>query len=179
LDYDILKSGGSGMAEEQHLSYPLHECVFEGDVQKFARMMRTEDLSRKDKHGTVASRYQPKLIITYGLACYVTTEYLDSSLDLFVAGNTALHLAIMLGRKGRLVFGSEILFIIHQSIVSHDCLLLNNTILIILFTHLKYISDIVQLLLAHNAPVKVKNINGWTPLSEAISYGDRLTSKFI
>lgn len=94
-----MKSGGSGMAEEQHLSYPLHECVFEGDVQKFARLMRTEDLSRKDKHG-----------------------------------NTALHLAIMLGRK-----------------------------------------DIVQLLLAHNAPVKVKNINGWTPLSEAISYGDRLT----
>ncbi|CAI6349223.1 unnamed protein product [Macrosiphum euphorbiae] len=91
------------MAEEQHLSYPLHECVFEGDVQKFSRMMRTEDLSRKDKHG-----------------------------------NTALHLAIMLGRK-----------------------------------------DIVQLLLAHNAPVKVKNINGWTPLSEAISYGDRLTSKLI
>lgn len=45
------------MAEEQNLSYPLHECVFEGDVQKFARMMRTEDLSRKDKHGTVALWY--------------------------------------------------------------------------------------------------------------------------
>jgi len=95
------------MAEEEHLSYPLHECVFEGDVQKFARMMRTEDLSRKDKHGTVTSRYQPQLIIADGLARYVTTEYLDSSSHLFVAGNTALHLAIMLGRKGRLVGGSE------------------------------------------------------------------------
>lgn len=39
------------------------------------------------------------------------------------------------------------------------------------------ISDIVQLLLAHNAPVKVKNFNGWTPLAEAVSYGDRITSK--
>lgn len=65
------------MAEEQHLSYPLHECVFEGDVQKFARLMRTEDLSRKDKHGTVVSRYQLKLIITYGLASCVTTKCLD------------------------------------------------------------------------------------------------------
>lgn len=41
------------------------------------------------------------------------------------------------------------------------------------------ISDIVQLLLAHNAPVKVKNVNGWTPLAEAVSYGDRITSKFL
>lgn len=40
------------MAEEHELpSYPLHECVFEGDVQEFSRLMRTEDLSRKDKHG--------------------------------------------------------------------------------------------------------------------------------
>ncbi|KAL3869207.1 hypothetical protein ACJMK2_041917 [Sinanodonta woodiana] len=35
--------------------------------------------------------------------------------------------------------------------------------------------DIVHLLLAHGAPVKVKNIQGWTPLAEAISYGDRQT----
>ncbi|KAH8401106.1 hypothetical protein KR009_003114 [Drosophila setifemur] len=31
----------------------------------------------------------------------------------------------------------------------------------------------VRLLLAHNAPVKIKNNEGWSPLSEAISYGDR------
>ncbi|KAK3090455.1 hypothetical protein FSP39_011985 [Pinctada imbricata] len=49
-----------------------------------------------------------------------------------IHGNTALHLAVMLGRK--------------------DC---------------------IQLLLAHGAPVRVKNIQGWTPLAEAISYGDR------
>jgi len=49
-------------------------------------------------------------------------------------GNTALHLAVMLGRK--------------------EC---------------------VQLLLAHAAPVKLKNKIGWSPLAEAISYGDRQT----
>lgn len=45
-------AGGVMTEEQQLLSYPLHECVFEGDVQEFARLMRTEDLSRKDKHGT-------------------------------------------------------------------------------------------------------------------------------
>ena len=51
-----------------------------------------------------------------------------------VHGNTALHLAVMLGRR--------------------EC---------------------VQLLLAHAAPVKLKNTAGWSPLAEAISYGDRQT----
>lgn len=49
-------------------------------------------------------------------------------------GNTALHLAVMLGRK--------------------EC---------------------VQLLLNHDAPVKVKNGLGWTVLAEAVSYGHRPT----
>jgi len=49
-------------------------------------------------------------------------------------GNTALHLAVMLGRK--------------------EC---------------------AQLLLAHGAPVKLKNTAGWSPLAEAISYGERQT----
>ncbi|RWS28501.1 ankyrin repeat containing protein-like protein, partial [Leptotrombidium deliense] len=35
--------------------------------------------------------------------------------------------------------------------------------------------ECLQLLLAHGAPVKVKNVQGWTPLAEAISYGDRQT----
>ncbi|XP_042911005.1 ankyrin repeat domain-containing protein 13C-A isoform X2 [Parasteatoda tepidariorum] len=40
---------------------------------------------------------------------------------------------------------------------------------------LKGYKDIVQLLLSHNAPVKVKNNLGWSPLAEAISFGDRQT----
>ncbi|KAI0234746.1 Ankyrin repeat domain-containing protein 13C-A [Lamellibrachia satsuma] len=36
-------------------------------------------------------------------------------------------------------------------------------------------NECVQLLLAHGAPVKVKNALGWTPLAEAISLGDRQT----
>lgn len=48
----------------------------------------------------------------------------------------------------------------------------------IMFTVSRLIPDCVHLLLAHGAPVKVKNLAGWSPLSEAISYGDRRTSKF-
>ncbi|XKL64110.1 hypothetical protein PGB90_004196 [Kerria lacca] len=86
------------MAEESE--FPLHECVFNGDLKKLSSLLRSDiDISKKDKHG-----------------------------------NTALHLAVMLGKK--------------------ECVLL---------------------LLAHGAPVKIKNLAGWSPLSEAISYGDRQT----
>lgn len=40
-----------------------------------------------------------------------------------------------------------------------------------------FVIECVYLLLAHNAPVKIKNSLGWTPLAEAVSYGDRQTSK--
>lgn len=70
-------------------------------------------------------------------------------------GNTALHLAVMLGRKGWYC-----LFWL--------CHFLNH-----------FIVECVQLLLKHDAPVKVKNGLGWTVLAEAVSYGNRPTSKFI
>lgn len=38
-------------------------------------------------------------------------------------------------------------------------------------------SEIIKLLLAAGAPVKVKNNLGWNSLVEAISYGDRETSE--
>uniref|UniRef100_A0A3B4GD64 Ankyrin repeat domain-containing protein 13C-like n=1 Tax=Pundamilia nyererei TaxID=303518 RepID=A0A3B4GD64_9CICH len=79
------------------LEFPVHECVFKGDVRRLSSLIRTHSISQKDVHG-----------------------------------NTPLHLAVMLGHK--------------------ECALL---------------------LLAHNAPVKIKNAQGWSPLAEAISYGDR------
>ncbi|XP_011494035.1 PREDICTED: ankyrin repeat domain-containing protein 13C [Ceratosolen solmsi marchali] len=89
------------MAENDQ--YPIHKCIFEGNVKALSSLIRTHDISAKDKQG-----------------------------------NTPLHLAIMLGRK--------------------EC---------------------VQLLLAHGVPVKVKNLAGWSPLAEAISYGDRQTISSI
>uniref|UniRef100_A0A8C4QAY5 Uncharacterized protein n=1 Tax=Eptatretus burgeri TaxID=7764 RepID=A0A8C4QAY5_EPTBU len=35
------------------------------------------------------------------------------------------------------------------------------------------VHDCIRLLLAHNASVKSRNLQGWSPLAEAISYGDR------
>ncbi|KAF6730253.1 Ankyrin repeat domain-containing protein 13C-A [Oryzias melastigma] len=81
----------------EELQFPVHECVFKGDVRRLSSLIRTHSITQKDVHG-----------------------------------NTPLHLAVMLGHK--------------------ECALL---------------------LLAHNAPVKVKNAQGWSPLAEAISYGDR------
>uniref|UniRef100_A0A8C8E3B7 Ankyrin repeat domain 13C n=1 Tax=Oryzias sinensis TaxID=183150 RepID=A0A8C8E3B7_9TELE len=81
----------------EELQFPVHECVFKGDVRRLSSLIRTHSIIQKDVHG-----------------------------------NTPLHLAVMMGHK--------------------ECALL---------------------LLAHNAPVKVKNAQGWSPLAEAISYGDR------
>ncbi|XP_078263480.1 ankyrin repeat domain-containing protein 13C isoform X2 [Rhinoraja longicauda] len=79
------------------VDFPVHECVFKGDIRKLSSSIRTHNIAQKDLHG-----------------------------------NTPLHLAVMLGHK--------------------EC---------------------AHLLLAHNALVKVKNAQGWSPLAEAISYGDR------
>lgn len=54
---------------------------------------------------------------------------------------------------------------IHVSIYPSDCLPVP-------------LIECAHLLLAHNAPVKVKNAQGWSPLAEAISYGDRQMSKY-
>ncbi|KAI1883244.1 hypothetical protein AGOR_G00243220 [Albula goreensis] len=78
-------------------NFPVHECVFKGDVRRLSSLIRTQNIAQKDVHG-----------------------------------NTPLHLAVMMGHK--------------------EC---------------------AHLLLAHNAPVKVKNAQGWSPLAEAISFGDR------
>lgn len=82
----------------------LHKAVFSNDLPALSALLR----AAKDKKVDVSAKDQH--------------------------GNTALHLAVMLGRR--------------------DC---------------------VQLLLAHGAPVKLKNTAGWSPLAEAISYGDRQT----
>uniref|UniRef100_A0A3Q2PG04 Ankyrin repeat domain-containing protein 13C-like n=1 Tax=Fundulus heteroclitus TaxID=8078 RepID=A0A3Q2PG04_FUNHE len=66
--------------------FPVHECVFKGDVRRLSSLIRTNSIAQKDVHG------------------------------------------------------------------KPECALL---------------------LLAHNAPVKIKNAQGWSPLAEAISYGDR------
>lgn len=57
---------------------------------------------------------------------------------------------------------------------------LHDQIALTLFIHIVngyLFSECTHLLLAHGAPVKVKNLEGWSPLAEAISYGDRQTSK--
>ena len=40
-----------------------------------------------------------------------------------------------------------------------------------------HISEVLKVLLEHGALVKEKNILGWTPLDEALSYGNVETGK--
>ena len=48
-----------------------------------------------------------------------------------------------------------------------------------IFFQLSYLLECVCLLLKNNATVNVKNVNGWTPLAEAISRGDRAIIELI
>lgn len=52
-------------------------------------------------------------------------------------------------------------------------------LLVLIFPVFFFLPECAHLLLAHNAPVKVKNAQGWSPLAEAISYGDRQMSMFL
>ncbi|XP_055021101.1 ankyrin repeat domain-containing protein 13C-A [Boleophthalmus pectinirostris] len=94
---DVIDDNNKNPVIRAAQDYPVHECVFKGDVRRLSSLIRTQNIAQKDVHG-----------------------------------NTPLHLAVMMGHK--------------------EC---------------------AHLLLAHNAPVKVKNAQGWSPLAEAISYGDR------
>uniref|UniRef100_A0A8C6Q494 Ankyrin repeat domain 13C n=1 Tax=Nothobranchius furzeri TaxID=105023 RepID=A0A8C6Q494_NOTFU len=94
---DVIDDNNKNPIIRTGLDFPVHECVFKGDVRRLSSLIRTQNIAQKDIHG-----------------------------------NTPLHLAVMMGHK--------------------EC---------------------AHLLLAHNAPVKVKNAQGWSPLAEAISYGDR------
>ena len=37
------------MADE--LEYPLHECIFNGDLRRLSALLRSHDIAKKDKHG--------------------------------------------------------------------------------------------------------------------------------
>jgi len=99
-----------GQETPPHTDSPLHQAVFRNDLPQISALLRA---AAKEQEGEGKSR-------------------LVASKDLH--GNTALHLAVMLGRK-----------------------------------------EAVQLLLFHGAPVKLKNGEGWSPLAEAISFGERQT----
>lgn len=37
--------------DDSSQTYPLHECIFEGDLKSFSQLLRTHDVAKKDKHG--------------------------------------------------------------------------------------------------------------------------------
>ena len=89
---------------------------------------------------------------------------------LLCVGNTPLHIAVMLGHKGKNKVDHHIFCtpLNHNTQSQH----------IRLCHHLLLSTELVECLLNHGALVKEKNKCGWTPLDEAISYGDKSTSQY-
>lgn len=75
-------------------NYALHQCIFNGDIRRLSKLLRTNDVAAKDKHGK-CERWDGRPIIR-GKWWIINRPFI---LPIF-AGNTALHLAVMLGRKG-------------------------------------------------------------------------------
>ena len=130
------REGASDEAEEAAQSYPLHECVFRGDLAALSahiRRLKAECASSSSAGAAAAATFRDEAAAGVGARFNPSpTSPAGTGLPEALAqrdhhGNTALHLAVMLGRR-----------------------------------------EMVHLLLAHGAPVKVKNKLGWSPLAEAI-----------
>lgn len=156
----------------------MHRCIFERDLRQFSQLLRTEQVGEKDKHGGFSGR-AINHILTGRKTCGKSTSrsgYIYSTpfhwpdhwpppnsfsppLYLFRQHSTAL--VRHAGQKGWAI----------EWICDFDIFYINQfNFPVPEFTHL---------LLAHQAPVKVKNLQGWSPLSEAISYGDRQISEYM
>lgn len=48
------------MAEVEDQEYPLHECIFNGDLKRLSALLRLHDISKKDKHGKILFLHVPK-----------------------------------------------------------------------------------------------------------------------
>jgi len=44
------------MAGEAIQEYPMHECVFRGDKKELSKLLRTHDVTQKDKHGMLKNK---------------------------------------------------------------------------------------------------------------------------
>lgn len=72
-------------------TYPIHKCVFEGDVKTLSNIVNDYDISERDPQGLLIFR-------SFNSKTFSHRDY--NGFLWFFAGNTPLHLAAMLGRKG-------------------------------------------------------------------------------
>lgn len=36
---------------DNSVNFPIHECIFNGNIKKLSQLIRTNDVTQKDKHG--------------------------------------------------------------------------------------------------------------------------------
>lgn len=92
----------SKMANEND-NFPLHKAVFDNDLKCLSRLLRKHNVAAKDMHGKlIRFEFSPRR--TLRVTFVVFRLCLCNCWVCFVVlGNTALHLAVMLGRKGKLL----------------------------------------------------------------------------
>lgn len=67
-----LAGGGTGPAAEPERSpahFPVHECVFKGDVRRLSALIRTQGIGQKDSHGERRARPCSGLLGADGAPC--------------------------------------------------------------------------------------------------------------
>lgn len=50
-NHKIIRSGSHQNHSDTDSVYPVHECVFRGDVRKLSSLIRTQNIAQKDVHG--------------------------------------------------------------------------------------------------------------------------------
>jgi len=50
----VVRAGGGGGGEED---FPVHECVFKGDVRRLSSLIRTQNIAQKDVHGELINMW--------------------------------------------------------------------------------------------------------------------------
>lgn len=59
-NHKILRSSSQQNHGETDGAYPVHECVFRGDVRRLSSLIRTQNIAQKDVHGETGD--DPELI---------------------------------------------------------------------------------------------------------------------
>ncbi|RXG55029.1 Ankyrin repeat domain-containing protein 13C [Armadillidium vulgare] len=140
--------------------FELHEAIFRGDIRRASALIRKYvDLSIKDKHG-IFSIYSDMMLAVQlqytGIFFYTPISngflfHINTESSVLLPNTLSIFLVILL---------------IRGNTPLHLAVMLGH-------------KECIHLLLAHGAPVKVKNSGGWSPLAEAISYGDRQTIPLV
>ena len=100
MDKDTACTGKKSKMANENDNFPLHKAVFDNDLKCLSRLLRKHNVAAKDMHGKLI-RFEfssrPTRCVTFVI---FRLSLCNCWVCFVILGNTALHLAVMLGRKG-------------------------------------------------------------------------------